>query len=89
VTTVVDNLDAASFDFNQIKIFPNPVNDQLNIELPNNLNLNSMELLNIQGKRVKTFENQSELDVSDVQKGVYILRLETDQGTFNQKLIKE
>jgi uncharacterized repeat protein (TIGR01451 family) len=88
-TTVVDNLDAESFDFNRIKIYPNPVSDQLNIELPNNLNLNAIELFDIQGKLIKNFKNKSELNLSQVQKGIYILKLETDQGSFHHKIIKE
>jgi uncharacterized repeat protein (TIGR01451 family) len=88
-TTVVDDLDAVSFDFNRIKVYPNPVNDQLNIELPNNLNLNSIELFDIQGKNLKFFKNQTDLDLSDMQKGIYILKLETDQGSYHHKVIKK
>lgn len=89
VTTVVDNLDAETFDLNRIKIYPNPVSDKLNIELPDNLNLNSIDLFDIKGKRLKSFKNQTDLDLSDMQKGIYILKLETDQGSFHHKVIKQ
>jgi uncharacterized repeat protein (TIGR01451 family) len=88
-TTVVDNLDAESFDFSRIKIYPNPVNDQLNIELPDRLNLNSIELFDIQGKLIKSFDHQTRLYFNDIQKGVYILKIETDQGSFHHKVIKQ
>jgi uncharacterized repeat protein (TIGR01451 family) len=89
VTTVMDNLDAESFDFNRIEIYPNPVSDQLNIELPSGLRLNSIELFDIQGKPIKIFDNQSKLDLSAIKKGIYILKLETDQGSYHHKIIKE
>jgi len=89
VTTVVDNLNVNSFDFSKIDIYPNPVRDKLNINLPANLQLNSMELFDIQGRRVKVFNNQTELDFSTFQKGVYLLRLETNRGGFHKKIIKE
>ncbi len=89
VTTVMDNLDVDAFDFNRIKVYPNPVSDQLNIELPNNLNLNSIELFDIQGKLVKSFDYQTKFDFNDIQKGVYILKLNTDHGSYHHKLIKK
>ncbi len=89
VTTVVDELSVDVFDFSRIKIYPNPVSDQLNIELPDNLNLNSIDLFDIKGKRLKSFKNQTDLDLSDMQKGIYILKLETDQGSFHHKVIKQ
>jgi surface protein len=82
-------LNVDTFDFNQIKIYPNPVSDQLYIDLPNRLNLNSIELYDIQGKLIKSFDHQTRLDFNDIQKGVYILKLETDQGSFHHKVIKQ
>ncbi len=89
VTTVVDNLNAKTFDFNQIKIYPNPVNDKLNINLPTDLQLHSIELFDVQGKRIKVFEDQTELNFSAFQKGVYLLRVETNKGGFHKKIIKK
>jgi hypothetical protein len=89
VTTVVDNLSINTFDFSQIKIYPNPVKNNLNIELPSGLFINSIALYNIQGKRIRIFKNQNELDFSTVQKGFYILKLDTDKGMYNHKVIKE
>jgi uncharacterized repeat protein (TIGR01451 family) len=89
VTTVVDNLDVNSFVFNGIDIYPNPVDNQLNISVPSNLQLNSMKLFDIQGKLIKVFNNQTELDFSAFQKGVYLLRLETNRGGFHKKIIKK
>jgi uncharacterized repeat protein (TIGR01451 family) len=89
VTTVVDELDAESFDFSQIDIYPNPVNDRLHLDLPSGLNLNSINLFDIQGKLVKSFEYQPELDFSRLQQGIYILKLNTDRGNYHRKIIKE
>jgi uncharacterized repeat protein (TIGR01451 family) len=89
MTTVVEELGTNAFDAGQIRIYPNPVSDNLNIDLPSGLKLNSVELFDIQGKLIKVFNDQKELDLSEVQKGVYILRLDTNQGVYNHKIIKE
>jgi len=88
VTTVVDNLDAETFDFSRIKIYPNPISDRLYLELPAGLHLNSIELIDIQGKRIKSFKNQSELDFSDIQKGFYFLHFKGKNDTYSRKIIK-
>jgi len=88
-TTIVDNLSTTAFDKPQISVYPNPVNDRLHLDLPKNLNVNSVTLFDIQGKRIKTFENQTELDLSSVKKGTYILKLTTDEANYNHKVVKE
>jgi uncharacterized repeat protein (TIGR01451 family) len=88
VTTVVDELDVESFDFSDINIYPNPAKDNLNISMPENLELLSVELFDVQGKRVKVFTNQTELYLNQLHKGVYFLRLVTDKGIHHAKFIK-
>jgi uncharacterized repeat protein (TIGR01451 family) len=88
VTTVVDELSIDGFDLSRIKIYPNPVKEKLNLSIPFEVNLNAVELFDIQGKLIKSFENKNELDFSSIQKGIYILRLDTDKGVYNYKVIK-
>jgi len=89
VTTVVDELSTTGFLVDPIKLYPNPVQDKLHIDLPPGLQLNSIELFDIQGKRIKAFSTQNELDFSQIQKGIYLLKIETDNGSYNQKIIKK
>jgi uncharacterized repeat protein (TIGR01451 family) len=88
VTTVVEELSVSEFDINPIKLYPNPVQDKLHIDLPQDLQLNFIELFDIQGKLIKKFEVENTLDFNDVLKGIYLLRLETDKGTSNHKVVK-
>jgi uncharacterized repeat protein (TIGR01451 family) len=89
VTTVVEELSTDAFDSSQIRIYPNPVSDRLNIELPSGLNLNSVELFDIQGNLVKVFKDENVLDLSSILSGIYILKMETDQGSYHQKIIRQ
>jgi hypothetical protein len=54
----------------------------------------SIELVDMTGKLVKVKPisdslNTLNLDMGDLNSGVYIMKLNTDQGQFQQKLIKQ
>lgn len=71
-------------------IHPNPVKDVINFETPINLYGRIATVFDIRGKKVlneKLEENQ--MNVSHLQTGIYILRLEYEGKTITRKLIIE
>lgn len=74
----------------QVSLFPNPVVDVVNITLPSSVELESATLHNLLGKQtqVNLGENNS-IDMSQMAAGVYILKLETNQGSLTKKIIKQ
>ena len=86
---------------NSIKLFPNPTTGVVHLTLGENsdpkgiLNsqfstLNSkVEVLDLVGRRVATFENTTTLDLSALPNGTYTLRITTPQGTTLKKIVKE
>jgi photosystem II stability/assembly factor-like uncharacterized protein len=73
----------------KIKVFPNPANEILFIELEENATL---EIINIQGQIVDSnslIEKVNNLDISNLGSGVYTLRIKTDRGIAMRKLIKQ
>jgi hypothetical protein len=91
-TTVLSN---DNFEYNGVAVYPNPVVNTLNIDLANfNGESKSIYLFDITGKLVMS-KNASEaftainLDMSNLSSGVYIIKLNTDKGQFQQKLIKQ
>ncbi len=89
VTTVTDNLSTSQFDFNQIKVYPNPTYDIFNIDLPSSIQVKSIVLFDMQGRQIKTFDANDILNISGLQQGIYFLKVETNRGEFNKKLIKK
>ena len=83
--------------FNQpdnIKVFPNPVNDLLTIEIGQFTAAEKVfiELYDIRGKKVLQQQNNSKsisLDMSQLTKGTYLLRLTQKGESFTQKVIKK
>jgi len=73
-----------------VVIYPNPVQDILNISTAANLSNRVASVFDINGKRVINQKlTNNTLKVSSLQSGVYILRLEANGKVMNRKFIKE
>jgi hypothetical protein len=82
------NIGVNDFDFTQVKFYPNPIRDILYIDLPNYIPVEQIQIFDLSGKLVEVYKQQSKLDLSSLEKGFYILKLETTRGEFHRKLVK-
>jgi hypothetical protein len=74
---------------NDFKVFPNPVNEQLQVFLPENEY--HAVLFDINGKKVaeqKTTNSKVTLNFKNFPKGIYLLKIATEVGVFVKKIIK-
>ncbi|MBU2927186.1 T9SS type A sorting domain-containing protein [Winogradskyella psychrotolerans] len=76
-----------------INLYPNPVNNNLNIDL-NNLNEDvSFKIFDTLGKQISHGDLRSNdthtLNISNYQSGIYFIKLSTDTSTMTQKFIKK
>ncbi len=81
---VLNVLDFGDEKDDVIKVFPNPVKDNLSFSLK----VDKVELVGVNGKTLKLFYNVSEVDVESIDKGIYFLILHSDRGISVQKIIK-
>ncbi|PTX60548.1 putative secreted protein (Por secretion system target) [Kordia periserrulae] len=73
-----------------VAIHPNPVGKIMNINSPVNLVGKIATIFNMEGKRVMNLKlTEHSIDVSRLQTGNYILRLESEGKIFTQKFIKQ
>ena len=74
-----------------VQIFPNPVNDILNIQSSETTVIKSIGVYNALGQLImdidKPDENK-ELNVSQLSAGNYLIKIDTEKGTNTQKFIK-
>jgi len=74
----------------RIKMFPNPANGN-EVTILSNQDIIA-EVYDILGKKVTVqniSSNQSKLNISDLTKGVYIVKLNSEVGTQTKRLIKQ
>ncbi|MBS1782115.1 MAG: T9SS type A sorting domain-containing protein [Bacteroidetes bacterium] len=66
-----------------VTLYPNPANDNVNIVFDGGLNVKNVMVYNLIGKPVKVFKvsgNSAKLDINDVPSGIYFVRLLNAQG---------
>ena len=81
--SVADNELAAA-----INVFPNPVSEKLNInKLNNNISLKSTQLIDLTGRVIVSDTVLESINVSSLSKGLYILKLESNEGGVLTKKI--
>tara|TARA_R110000787_G_scaffold38086_3_gene96239 strand:+ start:11996 stop:12718 length:723 start_codon:yes stop_codon:yes gene_type:complete len=79
--------DNKNIDFT---LYPNPVNDILQIKNNNAYQIISIRIYDLIGKLLMAKKgNVDQLDLSSLNNGVLLLEIETDQGVLTKKLIKE
>ena len=86
-TPVVGIANNATASFS---IVPNPATN--NITITSASRLNTIEIINFLGQTVisqQANNNKAELDIANLTKGVYFVRITTDNGTSAQKFVKQ
>jgi hypothetical protein len=87
-------LGIKEFEISDINIIPNPVKDQIFIEVSNALNKNYMvNVVSVTGKTVIDFgklaiENKLSLNVASLNEGLYFLTFQDGNNTTTKKFIK-
>lgn len=72
----------------RILIYPNPASDKISIETKSSIK--SIQLFDSNGKLIKTSLKNTSVDIKDLNIGIYILKIELDNGKIsNQKIIKK
>lgn len=84
-------LSTQDFFANNLKVYPNPTKDILNLSSSTTL-INNVEVTDLNGRIVKSFNlngiAQTVLNVSDLTSGMYFVSVETDLGKGTTKIVK-
>jgi len=87
------NVGISDWSASSISIYPNPVNDKLSI-VNNQLAIKNVEITDLAGKTMvsrQISDNNSniEIDLSDLNHGMYVVLIRTDKELFTAKIVKE
>ena len=89
LSTGVNELDLA----NSVNVFPNPSNGKITLDLTAlSQNVTQINILNFQGQNVYTVGQDynrgiNQLNLSDLNEGIYLIQIQTADGVLSKKLI--
>ena len=84
---IIEEMSASSFEIN---IYPNPASNNLNIECGEKIN--NLELYDALGRMLISkgnILNNTSIDVSNLDSGIYILKIRTVKGSGEYKVVKK
>ncbi len=97
VALFIDNLSITgtlannNFDANKFSVYPNPAANIVNIA-GNGINIKAIEITDINGRVVKNVNingTQTQVNISDLSQGVYMMKISSDEGVAIKKIVKE
>ncbi|MEW5675358.1 T9SS type A sorting domain-containing protein [Flavobacterium enshiense] len=85
------SLSSEEFGGKTVKFYPNPVKDILHLDLPQGVTAKQYEIYDLlsKGATTATVLNYNSINVSHLSNGVYMLKVETSDGYFINKFLKE
>lgn len=92
VPNFLENSALSNQDFalkNNISIFPNPASNILNIDNKTNEQITAISIYSVKGDLVKEIKSVSNsISVSELQNGVYFVKIEMNKNVLNYKFVK-
>lgn len=76
----------------EFAVFPNPTTNEVNIELTGYNGDINVDLIDEKGRLISSYKEITEaltIDLKDCNKGVYFVRIQTESGTYLEKLVKQ
>lgn len=71
-----------------VSIYPNPAVNELNVNIPSNIEINSAVLYDVLGKDTGLKLVNGSFNTSNLARGVYMLNIQTERGSLTEKIVK-
>lgn len=82
-------LGLESYNLNEVKIYPIPTSNVLNISLPDAMQIENIKLIDLNGKILLNQSSQIKtINIAHLQDGMYLLQIETNLGDISKRIIK-
>ncbi|MBA4853217.1 M4 family metallopeptidase [Emticicia sp. BO119] len=76
----------------KVSIYPNPASDELKIELPAGIVFKEATFYSpngVKAMQASKLSSNNSFNISQLAKGLYILKIETSQGSLSRKIVRE
>lgn len=84
-TCDIDEIEENNFD--NVSIYPNPASEVIKILNNNNLNITSIEIIDLTGRTVMSTENCDEINISELSEGQYFVKISGETSIVKKLFI--
>lgn len=92
VVVTAETLSVNNHLASQFSVFPNPATNVININNADNILVNGVEIIDINGRTVKSAKfdgvSNAQINISDLATGMYMMNIASDKGTTTKKIVK-
>ncbi|MBR1516561.1 MAG: T9SS type A sorting domain-containing protein [Bacteroidales bacterium] len=78
--------DIQSAVFSSLSLYPNPASDRITI---GGIHADQIELMDLTGRVLSTLKGQNSIDLSNLHKGVYLLRITSAESNTTRRIVKK
>jgi hypothetical protein len=83
-------LSSATFFKSNFALWPNPASNIVNIVFNSEIKIESMQVTDVNGRTIKEIKGMtSQINIGNLNSGIYFLKITTNQGTGSTKIIKQ
>ncbi|WP_312089761.1 M28 family peptidase [Chryseobacterium sp.] len=86
-TSLLSTNEISENNLESIKVYPNPAKDILHLELPEKIKKFSVEINDMTGKLISSYENEKNINISKLVNGVYLCTVNSEEGKAVRKFI--
>lgn len=72
-----------------IDVYPNPTEDQIQIDIPGHVAVQEIGLYGVRGVQMDLTVSGGNMDLTDLPSGLYLLKVETPYGTSTKRVVKK
>jgi pectate lyase len=89
IKTAYNPLSVSGFNKSEIVFYPNPVSNELTISVPNEVNIEGINIYDLTGRLIKESKGSATaINISDFVNGSYIVSVYSSEGIITKKIIK-
>lgn len=82
ISTGIDEING-----NELEIYPNPTSHILTLKFPNPARIESISITDLKGQKIRNLEYSKEIDLTGIPSGIYLLKLNLDNGELMKKIV--
>lgn len=86
------NLSTNDFLASSISVYPNPTKNLVNVSNTTNAVVKNISIVDLNGRTVRSLDvnaTETQVNISELASGIYMMNVNTDQGSVIKKIVKE